>query len=287
MSIKIKKKTTKKANKIYSKGSAFLISELSRRMPSIIPDEPILKFMVLQHLFFKIYNSSKHAYILHKKYPSDTHSDIASITRGIFEAVINFIYLLEDSDSLRLASFCCLSVNEEQKINKSMIKWINHKDDTISKKALMQFDSALPNKENVEGTFLKFFKVNKCDVPQWPRIISRCSAIGEVWLFYYDFWYRGLSSWEHGDIGKVIVSPGFKLLDEDQSDRNLFESLGAVSWIFEIIVELCLKISRKYSDNELEKASKGMRIHVHKDIEPLIENHVQRYQGSQHNKKKD
>lgn len=282
----MKKRTTKKASRIYSKWSVYLIGELGKRMPSIIPSKPMLKFMVLQYLFFKICNSSKHAYFLHKKYPCDTHSDIASITRGIFEAVINFIYLLEDSDNLKLASFCCRSVQEELKINKAMIKWKKHEDKAISGKALMQFDTELPNSEKLEEAFLRFINVNKRDVPKWPNIISRCSAVGEVWFFYYDLWYRGLSSWEHGDIGKMFVSPGFKLLDEDQSDRNLFESLGAVSWIFEIIVELCLEISKKYPDNELENVSKGSRIYVHKHIEPLIEKHVQRFQGSQHNKKK-
>lgn len=283
MTIKINKKITKKTNRCYSKWSAFLINELGRRMPSIIPNKSVLKGLVLQHLFFKIHYSSKHAYFLHKKYPDDSHSDIASITRGIFEAVINFIYLLEDSDSLRLASFCCLSVQEEQKINKEMIKWMNHTDETISKKASKQFDTELPNQENVEKIFLDNLKVRKCDVPKWPRIIARCSAVGEVWSFYYDFWYRGLSSWEHGDVGRVIVSPGFKLLDEDQSDRNLFESLGAISWIFEIIVELCLEISRKYSDNKLETVCKGARIKVSNYVEPLINKHIQRFQGTQHN----
>ncbi len=286
MPIKINKKTTKKASKKYSKYSAFLIGELGRRMPSIIPNEPFLKFLILQHLFFKIHNSSTHAYFLHKKYPSDTHSDIASITRGIFEAAINFIYLLEDSDSLRLASFCCFSVKEELKINNAMIEWINHTDENISKRASIQFDTEVTNQEDGERTFLNILKVNKCDVPKWPTIISRCSGVGEVWRFYYDCWYRGLSSWEHGDIGRAIVSPGFKLLDKDQSDRNLFESLGTVSWIFEIIVELCLEISRKYSDNGLENVSKGARIRVYNYVEPLIKKHVQRYQGSQHNLKK-
>src|SRR5207249_6294023 len=139
-----------------------------------------------------------------------------AITRGVFESSVNLLYLMNDKNNGRLGAFWRMSVRDEQKFNSSIKRWLNHPDGDIAEVAKLQFQPKMPTETEILEVVLRDLGILIEDLPPWPSIATRAKEVGEVWDFYYDVKYRGLSSWQHGDVSRIFVSPGYARIDPSQ-----------------------------------------------------------------------
>lgn len=70
--------------------------------------------LAISYLIERVLSSARNCCRLHYLYPRQSAQDMASISRGLFESVVNVLYLLSDTDQSKLASFWKLSIKEEQ-----------------------------------------------------------------------------------------------------------------------------------------------------------------------------
>ena len=91
------------------------------------------------------------------------------------------------------------------------------------------------------------------DVGKYPNILPRCIALGDQWAFAYDFYYRGLSSWQHGDTSRAFLSQALKHVVPDQAERNVFETIAQCIFTWEIVYLCIYDLQRQCNDEQFSK----------------------------------
>ncbi len=208
-------------------------------------EKAFLKQMTLHYLLERVTVSQFHVINLLERDPFYSHNDTAAINRGIFEAAVNFLYIVGDEDIERLGRFHIESVRHELNIQKSMNKWLDDEKGYISRGADRQVNIKNQTTEQLLEETKERYGFGGIKAPKYPSIRDRCIAINDNWAYFYDAKYRGLSAWQHGDISRIFVSSSFSQVMSSEKDRPLFESIGMASWSYDVLY----RFSRDFADN--------------------------------------
>lgn len=286
--IKIKDDTkifthAKKLNKIYYlNGGA--IEQISIELVSkILFDCENFRGIVLSYLYERVFHSFANTLRLHKSNVRYSHTDAAAIARGMFESAVNFIYLLDDVDNNRAASFWVYSLNEEIKINEAMKKWTSHPDPEIELISNYQYIKDYNQKISQSDPVLDSLGINLKSVSRWPRIMERCEQAGEKWLFNYDLKYKSFASWQHGDASRAFSSLNFRMNVPGQMNRNIFESIGIISWCFDIIYYFTCDLAAYIKDETLAKELDNIKKITKIKASPYLNIYTAKYQSEHQN----
>ena len=99
------RKASLKAGRYYWAGILFLQKEaveLTWRLTEKIPD---VHRLCLNYIAERVLQGALHANFLYREYPYSSHADLAGINRGIIEASVNYLYILDDPSCERTAAF--------------------------------------------------------------------------------------------------------------------------------------------------------------------------------------
>lgn len=163
--------------------------------------------------------------------PEYAHSDAAALNRGLFESAVNVCYLLEKDHEERFKRFWLTSAKKEFDIQRSMDKWLNSKTESIKKRAEAQASI----KDGTNEALIAKMEKELGDQKTYPAIYDRCVALGSEWAFFYDYVYRGLSAWQHGDVTRSFVAQSWSQIFPDQEERPVFESLAQCAWSWDMV----------------------------------------------------
>jgi len=184
-------------------------------------------------------------------------ADVAALHRGMFEAAVNLLYLLQADRRERFQSFYLRAFGEERKMYDALAPWESDSNDFIAMYAKHQRSIADPPTDATRDALFVDLEIGDKDaVPRFPSIEQRCRAIGPVWAFFYDAKYRGLSAWQHGDATRANLASSLTMHLPETSDRTVFESLLVVIWTWDLICELtrCMaSFAGQKSSEELEQ----------------------------------
>jgi hypothetical protein len=193
---------------------------------------PNVRRLCLNFLAERALQGALHANFLYQEYPYSSHADLAGINRGIIEASDNYFYLFDDPTCDRTAAFWARSGFEESIRNEGLKRWIESDNSLIRNMARSDYEPKLmPFEEMLRGVS-QMTGVERPDRNAWPNFKERCNAVGEIWTFIYDMEYKALSTWQHGDLSRIIISPAFARLQPVQEKRNVFESFVMLQWAF-------------------------------------------------------
>ena len=187
--------------------------------------------LTIHYLAERVVVTPFHVVNLITRDPKYAHSDIAALNRGLFESAANAAFLMTGDTDMRFRQFWLTSLKHELRLQKSMDKWVEAPDEETRRRARHQagikdatIDELVEELRGVLG-----------EVGAYPSIRSRCEALGQDWEFYYDSKYRGLSSWQHGDVSRAFVTQAMEQIAPDQAERAVFESLGQCGWAWDIV----------------------------------------------------
>ncbi|MFZ1071830.1 MAG: hypothetical protein WAO21_00190 [Verrucomicrobiia bacterium] len=120
--------------------------------------------------------------------------------------------------------------------------------------------------------------VARPDRKTWPNFKQRCRAVGEIWELVYDMEYKALSTWQHGDLSRIIISPSFARIDPEQEDRNVFESFGMLQWAFTLNYFFVRELAARCKDvTRIEAIDQTFWV-AYNGANAIVEEHVKRYQ---------
>lgn len=160
--------------------------------------------------------------------------DMAALHRSSFEAAVNLLYILGDPSYDRLRSFSCSSFEAEWRMFNGLIDWANHSEPWIAAQARLDTSTNGRPDDDARKALWKILNIAGQLDNKYPPLRRRCEILGELWVFYYDSRYRGLSSWQHGDVTRVLASSTLLRVPE-HGERLLFETLLQVVWIHDLV----------------------------------------------------
>ncbi len=227
-------RSARKINRVYLSGCAELERRTIRLISSIPANMSPFKKIAITFLAERIDHGSLHALMLHKNYPADSHGDIAAIVRGNFESAVNALFVLNSKEDGAAASFWRHGCVEERRFNDELRKWVKSDDEEIRRMATSEFLPEFPTIQELEAQMHEGWGLSFRQIPRWPRLQERAKSIGPIWSYLYDARYRALSTWHHGDLTRMFVSPSFRMLLPGEWDRNYYESTILASWTFDV-----------------------------------------------------
>jgi hypothetical protein len=139
--------------------------------------------LCLNYLGERAIQGGLHANFLFREYPYSSHADLAGINRGIIEASVNYLYLLDDRSLERTAAFWAKSGFEESVRNDGLKKWLDSKNPMIKHMAQSDYEEKLKAFEIMLRAISRYTGVAKPNRGAWPNFKQRCRAVGEVWQF--------------------------------------------------------------------------------------------------------
>ncbi len=240
--------------------------------------------LCLNYLAERVLHGALHANFLFREYPYSSHADLAGINRGIIEASVNYLYLLDDPSCERTAAFWAKGAYEEWSRNDGLKKWINHTNDVIKNMAQSDYEDNFPTFEELIETISKFTGVAKPDRTVWPNFKQRCNTIGGVWDLVYDMEYKALSTWQHGDLSRIIISPSFARISPEQEDRNILESFGMLQWAFTLEYFFVRELAVRCKDTSRLEIIDEMFYRLLHGANAGIQEHIERFQPDKFSK---
>jgi len=189
--------------------------------------------LMLHYLSERIVVTPFHIINIITRDPKYAHSDIAALNRGLFESSLNFCFLISKDQDMRFRQYYLSSVNQEFRIQKSMGKYTVSENVNLRKPAEKQKNIKNSTTEEIANEVRDLIG----DVGRFPNIWNRCEALGEDWMFSYDSKYRGLSSWQHGDVSRAFMTQTMSQLDPAEAERPVFESLAQCAWAWDIALK--------------------------------------------------
>lgn len=235
----------------------------------------VIQDIALSYLIEHVLLSARNIARLHYTYPREAAQDMAAISRGMFESAINALYLLDDPDLLRLASFWKLSIKEERAYDKHLSKWCSYSDKDISEAATSERKVRIPTPENLEKEFLKSLEVRPETTPKWPKIRERAAEIGVIWEYFYDVRYRAYSTWQHGDLGRAALAPSLSIDLPNMKDRSQSEGIGVLSWAHEILFHFILGLNQAVGDDVRRQRITDIHAYTIEKASPFIASWMQ------------
>ena len=201
---------------------------------------PVRKCLV-EYLYKRVSSGFSNAMAI-GTHSMEASSDIGSINRGAFEAAVNFLFVTGDQTNGRIAAFWLFAAQEEIKRNNQVAEWKTCADPIIKKLALREYQD-LGSEEDHKKTILPSLGVQEEDLKRWPSLEQRTKVIGDMWAYLYDSHYRALSTWQHGDTSRLIVTDTFVETLGGYPDRTDYETFVMVSWAFDILANFCISIT--------------------------------------------
>ncbi|MGD0016572.1 MAG: DUF5677 domain-containing protein [Verrucomicrobiia bacterium] len=276
------KKASLKANRYYWWGILRLQKEAVNLTGHLTEKLPNIRRLFLNFLAERVLQGALHANYLHREYPYSSHADLAGINRGIIEAAVNYLYLLDDPSCERAAAFWAKSGFEECSRNDGLKKWVDHDDRLIKYLARCDHEPNSISFEQILQAISTYTGVANPNQKAWPKFKQRCSAVGRIWELVYDMEYKALSTWQHGDLSRVIISPSYARIDPEQENRNVFESLIMVQWTFILNYIFVRELAIRCKDTARADAIDQMFWSVLGCANLIVEEHSQRYQPDKH-----
>lgn len=199
-----------------------------------------VRLIVVKFLLDRITSSPLSILKLAKTDPVLAGPDIAALYRSMFEAAINLLYLIDDPDYSKLASYYVAAFDAEKKMYESMSKWRSHSDEWISRYADRQ---SQVQDGPTDSSRCEMLTILGCaDPAKYPNIFERSKRIGPTWEFLYDAMYRGLSAWQHGDMSRGHISSSLLLLMPEYAERTVFETMIVVMWTWELTYHVSIAL---------------------------------------------
>ena len=175
--------------------------------------------------------------------PFYAHADTAALNRSLFDNIVNFLYLASDTGVSRFCLFLVRSYDLELRFWRAMEPWTKSQDKVISTRAKAQYFQEHAPSEETLAWIKKTLGFESQKIPSYPSIKQRCAALGDKWAFNYDQKYRGLSSWQHGDMTRIYASWSLSQAMPEQKDRLVFEALVELVWAWDLFydfgIDLC------------------------------------------------
>jgi len=275
---RLTRKASLKAGRYYWAGILSLQKEAVRLTWQLTEKFPHIRRLCLNFLAERALQGALHANFLHREYPYSSHADLAGINRGIIEASVNYLFSLDDPLCERAAAFWAKSGFEESLRNEGLKKWINHGNPLIKNFARCDYCPTLMSFEEMLHGISTYTGVARPDRKTWPNFKQRCRAVGEIWELVYDMEYKALSTWQHGDLSRIIISPSFARIDPEQEDRNVFESFGMLQWAFTLNYFFVRELAARCKDvTRIEAIDQTFWV-AYNGANAIVEEHVKRYQ---------
>lgn len=224
-------------SELHAEGLSRLDRQLAELATALVPNKSGTNYTAVLYLIEKVRLSSLNASYLHRKNPFSCHAEIAAISRGIFEAAVNCLYLLDDDGDSRIAAFWLRSYREEKKINDQLQKWTDCSNGEIAEAARSEYEVMLHDGDVDETNFLDRLGIANRRTEKWPTLLERAKLAGEIWHYFYDVRYRSYSTWQHGDLSRMVLSPGMVSSAPNLKERSLTEGLSILSWCFELMYQ--------------------------------------------------
>jgi hypothetical protein len=279
---RLTRKASLKANRYYWLGILRLQEDAINLTSRLTEGLPNIRRLCLNFLAERVLQGALHANFLHREYPYSSHADLAGINRGIIEASVNYLFLLDDPSCERTAAFWAKSGFEESLRNDGLKKWIDHNDQFIKYLARCDYSPTLMSFEQMLQGVATYTGVTSPNRKAWPKFKQRCSAVGAIWELVYDMEYKALSTWQHGDLSRVIISPSFARIDPEQEDRNVFESLIMVQWAFTLNYIFVRELAIRCKDTARADTIDQMFWGVLGSASMIVKEHAQRFQPDKH-----
>jgi len=237
----------------------FILSAAAQLLGATSNEKNWMRVAALKFLLDRLTSAPISIIRLTKADPVMAGPDTASLYRGMFEATVNFLYLLDDHDGSRLCSFCNSAYEAEKKMYDAIEKWESHPDPWIATYAHHQLKVQDPPCESARNYILEVLECTGKPA-KYPNIYERCTILGSAWEFLYDAMYRGLSAWQHGDMSRSATSSSLMLLLPEYAERTVFESLIVLMWTWELTnkasVALC-EVGNKFDClDEIERLNR-------------------------------
>ena len=226
--------------------------------------------IAISYLIERVLSSARNCCRLHYIYPRQSAQDMASMSRGMFESVINVLYLLTDNDQSKLASFWKLSIKEEQSYDTHLSKWCESESDDLAYSARSERESRLTTPENISDLMQKEFGFCIDTATKWPPLYKRAKRVGEIWEYFYDLRYRAYSTWQHGDLSRAILSPCISIDLPNMKDRAQSEGISVLSWCHEVMFQFLLELNVLVGTKDREQVIRDIHSYTINKTEPLI-----------------
>ncbi|WP_126454812.1 DUF5677 domain-containing protein [Sulfuriflexus mobilis] len=226
--------------------------------------------MAVSYLVERSLISSAHVVFLHRKYTHASHADLAAICRGIYETIVNCLYIIDDKSDLRLASFWIRSFKEEIKLNDERIKWMSHSNENIASAAEAEYNAVIDPIDIQKANISEWLGVDIAAMPKWPTLLKRAQEAGDIWAYFYDVRYRSYSSWQHGDLSRIAFSPGFQSNQPNLKERSLTESMHILSWCYDMMYYFAISLNSRVGDDSTGCIIKELRENTQKRLRPYL-----------------
>lgn len=252
----------------FSKTNTYLINKLE------FNESEIHKQITFQYLIERIIVSPFHVLNLVERDPFLAHTDAAAINRGLFEAAVNYLYLLDDDDLSKFSRFHIGSVRQELNIQKAAEKWSDNNDEGISAISKQQKDIKDKTTNALLEEVKAIYGLSGQMVKKYPTIRDRCMSVGERWAHLYDAKYKGLSAWQHGDFSRAFVSSSFQQRNVGTKDRPLFETLGMLVWAYDVAhrftQDFAIHIKDPEALNHIHNVSRITDMKIYPELNKII-----------------
>lgn len=224
---------------------------------ALIKDQ-VVRAAVAEFLSERVFMGFNHCAALAEMDPHYSSASIGSIVRSMYEATVNFLYILSTPSNERLASFMHAAAKEENKRNDKVGQWRDSQRPDLASAAKGDYQTLTCIEEH-RAALSQAFNLEAGFTFAWPTLEQRAKEVGPTWAFYYDAYYRALSGWQHGDTSRLLITEVFANADITTDDRAFYETFLMMGWAYQVATHFALGIGQLTNNETLTQMTKANR----------------------------